>query len=78
MPSSLFKKRSPNARRKFYYTFKITEQEYLNLKSYLKTQNIPYKRRIKLNFKISNSFLIALGLIVALIVSAIIFVKVMR
>jgi len=76
----LFKKRTknPNKRKKLYYTFKITEEEYLKLRSFLKENKMPYKRRIRLNYKISKSVLTAIALLILLFISAIIFIKIIN
>ncbi len=74
----IFKKTSTNTRKKLYYTFKITEQEYLKLRSFLKENKIPYKKRIKLDFRVSKSIILALSLLIILVVSVIIFIKVVN
>ena len=73
-----FKKSSPNSRKKVYYSFKITEQEYNNLRSYLKANKILYKRRFNLKFKINTNILIALSLGIILIILSILFIKIIK
>ncbi len=73
-----FNKRSPNVRKKIYYTLKITEQEYNNLRHYLKTNKIPYKKRFNYSFKVSRSAVIAIALGIVLIILGIIFVKIIQ
>jgi len=74
----ILKKRSPNSRKKVYYSFKITEQEYNNLRSYLKANKILYKRRFKLKFKVNTNIIIALSLSIILIILSIIFIKIIK
>lgn len=71
-----FKKRSPNSRKKIFYTLKVTEQEYLTLRSFLKENKIPYKKRFKLKFNLTLNTSIALSLAIILMVLIIIFMKV--
>ena len=73
-----FKKSSSNARKKFYYTFKVTEQEYMNLRSFLKANKIPHKKRFNLEYKVSKNTLIAISLSIVLIILGIIFIKAMK
>jgi len=73
-----FKEKSPNVRKKIYYTLKITEQEYNDLRSYLKTNKIPYKKRFKLRYRISSNTIKALFLVVVLIILGILFIKEMK
>ena len=73
-----FNKRSPNSRKKIYYTLKITEQEYKELRRYLKTNKIPYKKRFNFAYRVSKNTIIALGLCILLIIMGIIFIKVIK
>lgn len=74
----LFKKSSPNTRKKIYYTFKITEYEYRMLRRFLKDNKIPYKKRFSINYNIGINTIIALSLAVVLVILGIIFLKTMH
>jgi len=69
----LFKTKMSVKRRKFYYTIKLTDEEHKTLKDYLKTQRLPYKRRIRLSLKVGANTIIALALSVILLVLLLLF-----
>jgi len=71
-----FKKSSPNTRKKFYYTFKITQNEYLLLRKFLKENKLPYKKRFTFRYKLGINTIISLSLAIILLVLLIVFIKI--